>query len=810
MLRKLRSFITLFILCCTIKGSAQSVGVVMSGGGAKGLYHIGVLEALEECGIPIDYVAGTSMGSIVAGLYAAGYSPAEMRAIVTSGEIEGWLSGRIDSNYGAYYRQYRSIPSLFTLRIDTKNFKALKEEVTGNFNSGNDPMIPTPKRRRGGAASAFAKPSLYLPNSLISSTQVDMTLSRLFAGASESAGGDFSKLMVPFLCVASDMRNHQAVVLTEGDLGESIRASMAIPIAFKPIKRDSTVLYDGGIYDNFPWQPLMDNYSPGIMIGSICTEGNTKLTMQSSLIDQVFAISTQKSDYQMPEGNITIHRDVQVGMLEFANGDWVIDQGYHDTMAKMHEIKESIEERCEPRYYDERRKEFLANVKPLIFEEYKINGLTEQQDRYVHDFLQTSSKRKNKLQREMPFEELQENLYRILSSGDFSTKYPKINYNDTTKHYKLDIDLATKPQLKLSVGGLLTSTAFNQLFLSLNYQQVKRVAQSYYADLYLGTMSTSAMVGGRTDFYLSTPIFLDYYYSYSNINRRYSDLGNVTKVTNCTSAKTRDTHFSIAAGMPLARRSLLTLRANYGWNYYYYDTPELFESANVDESQLYDRTRLRFGAAKVEYERNTLNRLSYPSKGSRLEISAVGVMGTEYNYISDLARSSDSKEIEHQWFGGRLKYDKYFTPAGDSWFSLGVNFDVVYTTLEQFGNPTSAMLMMPSYAPVAHSQMIFMPDFSASKYAGVGVVPIFNLSSSLLLRTGAYGMYREKYNVPGVAAGVISPERMHYVAEASLAYNSSLGPLSLSVIKYDFNNWNNLYVTFGFGVPIFTPKGTFY
>ena len=84
MLRKIGSFLGLLLLLAPCAG-AEGVGVVMSGGGAKGLYHIGVLEALEENGIPIDYVAGTSMGSIIAAMYAAGYSPSEMRAIVNTG-----------------------------------------------------------------------------------------------------------------------------------------------------------------------------------------------------------------------------------------------------------------------------------------------------------------------------------------------------------------------------------------------------------------------------------------------------------------------------------------------------------------------------------------------------------------------------------------------------------------------------------------------------------------------------------------------------------------------------------------------------
>ena len=87
MFRKTLSFIVATLLLCT-SAMAQKVGVVLSGGGAKGLYHIGVLQALEENEVPIDYIAGTSMGAIIAGLYAAGYSPDEMRELVTSGSVE--------------------------------------------------------------------------------------------------------------------------------------------------------------------------------------------------------------------------------------------------------------------------------------------------------------------------------------------------------------------------------------------------------------------------------------------------------------------------------------------------------------------------------------------------------------------------------------------------------------------------------------------------------------------------------------------------------------------------------------------------
>ena len=213
--------------------SGQRVGVVMSGGGAKGLYHIGVLEAFEECGVPIDYVAGTSMGSIIAAMYAAGYSPAEMREIVSSGVVKEWVSGRIDSRYTAYYRQVGRLPSFVTFRL----------------NLGDD------------SVKLFRTPT-----NLISSTQIDMALTELFAPATAACGGDFDELMVPFLCVASDMNAREPVVLRSGDLSEAVRSSMSIPLVFKPMKVDSMLLYDGGIYDNFPWRWPRGGCRPSLLL----------------------------------------------------------------------------------------------------------------------------------------------------------------------------------------------------------------------------------------------------------------------------------------------------------------------------------------------------------------------------------------------------------------------------------------------------------------------------------------------------------------------------------------------------------------
>ena len=262
----------------------HKVGLVLSGGGAKGLYHIGVIKALEENNVPIDYVAGTSMGSIIAGLYAAGYSPEQMCAIVASGDVQRWVSGRIDDAHRQYFMEQDTPPALLTVR-----FGVNKEDIM---------------RRRAEKAAGIPRSKqnslLKIPADLISSAQVDMALNELFLPATVACGGDFGQLMVPFFCVASDMTARRAVVFRDGDIGKAIRASMSIPLVFKPLKYKDMLLYDGGLFNNFPWQTMVEEYAPDHIIGVKCTFGNTPVDESSNLIDQALMLMTSDTDYHLP------------------------------------------------------------------------------------------------------------------------------------------------------------------------------------------------------------------------------------------------------------------------------------------------------------------------------------------------------------------------------------------------------------------------------------------------------------------------------------------------------------------------------
>ena len=775
MLRKTLSFISVLLLAATVAGAQnpddgtarpRSVGVVMSGGGAKGLYHIGVLEALEENGVPIDYVAGTSMGSIIAAMYAAGYSPAQMREIVASGVVKEWVSGRIDPRYTPYYQQIGHNPSFISVRLNLGN-------------SG--------KRFR--------------VTNLISSTPIEMALTELFAPASAAAGGDFDRLMVPFLCVSSDMNAREPVVMRNGDLCEAVRSSMSIPLVFKPMKVDSMLLYDGGIYDNFPWRPLDVGFRPDLIVGSICTAGNTPPGEDINILDQAFMLAMHDTDYDLPKGrSVTVRRAVDVNMLDFDSAVAVMDAGYEDAMAVMPQILERVSERWSPRRYAERREEFRAKCPPLVFNDYKLEGLSSAPEAYIRDFVKVDRRTPGR-QRPMGFSELRDNLYAVLADGDFTMDFPHVTYDTVTERYSFRAKFHTKPNFKITIGGNVSSTAFNQAYIGVNYQTIGRVGQQLGADLYLGPIYTWGTIGGRTDFYMWKPVFLDYSYNFAVRNFRHGSFGNITKIDNTRQVKNSESFFSVAAGMPLAHRGVFLIRANGGHVNYRYDSDELF----ADDT---DHSRYSFFGIKAELARNTLDKFLYPRRGSDLKLSGIFVTGRDkyepFDAEKFLSRTS------RQWVGARLTWDKYFDMPGTGWFSLGVNVDGVITNHPEFTTGGATLMSMPAYTPVSHAQMIYMPDFRGKRFAAGGVMPTFDLMPNFFLRTGFYAMFREKRSfVPGVS-GPVEDKRWHYIAEASLVYHTPIGPVSLALTKYDLRNWKNMYLTFNFGYAIFAPKGTFY
>ena len=200
--------------CLTAVAGRPKVGLVLGGGGAKGAAEVGVLKVIEKAGIPIDYIAGTSIGSIVGGLYAAGYTATELDTMFCRQEWLTLLTDRRNDLGNEPYLVKDGVTYIFGFPI----MGEIRESVIGGFGMMRgervEKMVDSMARCKG--------------------------------------CHEFESLRIPFRCVAADFRNAREIVLKSGTLSKAVRASMAIPGIFKPVNQDGMKLVDGGMMNNFP------------------------------------------------------------------------------------------------------------------------------------------------------------------------------------------------------------------------------------------------------------------------------------------------------------------------------------------------------------------------------------------------------------------------------------------------------------------------------------------------------------------------------------------------------------------------------
>ena len=273
--------------------SRPKIGLVLSGGGAKGAAHIGVLKYIEEAGIPIDYIAGTSMGSIVGGMYALGYSADEILDIISSVDWNRLISNEVDRRETSFSLKSRKETQLITIPFSLSTHK---EDFKANSFRNS------------------------LPKGIVSGDNLINLFNSLAVGYSDNIA--FEELPIPFICIATNMISGEADVLDDGEFTKALRASMAIPILFDPIKMNETLYADGGLTSNFPAEQcraMGADYIIGVSMSPGLEDNPEKLTSILSQVKQLKEIITDKDFEQYHEHcDIFISPDLKgVGMLSF-------------------------------------------------------------------------------------------------------------------------------------------------------------------------------------------------------------------------------------------------------------------------------------------------------------------------------------------------------------------------------------------------------------------------------------------------------------------------------------------------------------
>ncbi len=298
------------------KYGRPTVALVLSGGGAKGAAHVGVIKALEEKGIPVDMVLGTSMGGLVGGLYSLGYTPQFLDSLLRTCDWDLLLSDDIDQKF---------IPYETKMRRDRFNL-----------------LVPIGYKSSDGEDSPLSGLSRSLPAGWVSGINVENIISRLSVGYRDSLS--FMDLPIPFFCVAADLVSGKSKNWTSGDIAMAMRSTMSIPGLFNPVGFEGMALVDGGTRNNFPTD-LARAMGADIVIGVVLSQvSQEKIRVDNigNIISQLIdMLSREAYEKNIMDADVYIHPDLhEYNMMSFNKEaiDTIITRGYEAAQACSEEL----------------------------------------------------------------------------------------------------------------------------------------------------------------------------------------------------------------------------------------------------------------------------------------------------------------------------------------------------------------------------------------------------------------------------------------------------------------------------------------
>ena len=317
----------------SIRQYRPTVGLVLAGGGARGLAHLGVIKYMEELGIPVDVVTGTSMGGLIGGLYALGYKHDQLDSLVRSINWPIMMSDRIpDANVSYKIRKYRET---FIVRIPHKYDD---EDLAMRFEKERAADKMAEEAGIGSAdmlEESISRMGIGMPDGFLFGLNVRNMLSSVSVGYQDSLS--FADLPIPYACVATDIYTMTPKYWTSGNIISAMRSTMAIPFYFRAVREDGAILLDGGMRNNFPVD-LAKAMGADIIIGSdmaIHRHYNELNSPADFLMQTITLLASGTADPAMKMLDLDVHHELTgYNMLSFDDKsvDDIIDQGYKNTL----------------------------------------------------------------------------------------------------------------------------------------------------------------------------------------------------------------------------------------------------------------------------------------------------------------------------------------------------------------------------------------------------------------------------------------------------------------------------------------------
>ena len=762
------ALLLIFISTISFAQRVQKVGLVLSGGGARGLAHVGAIKALEDNNIPIDYIAGTSVGAIVGALYASGYTVEQMMSLFLSEDFQRWLSGKVDNNASLFYKATDDNPSLVSFSLDTKD-----------------------------------KFRLQLPTSIVNPIQMDYAFMQIFAGASAISKNNFDSLFVPFLCITSDITESKASIRRNGNLGQAVRASITYPLYFAPIYLDGKLMFDGGMYNNFPSKEMYEIFNPDIIIG-VKISANYPPPKEGNLVSYLQSILSKETDYDIICNNgVLIEPDLKsFGILEFDRMQETYEIGYKSAQEKIVKIRDFLMDSITPKELTLKRDKFNDKKPPINIKNVIIEGVSQKQKKYFENLLLLNLPDSNFS------EKLKQNYFSLCFDNNVKTIHPSIYFNDFSNSYVLNLSLKTQENLKGEIGGCFSSNPISHLYLGAEYNILKGNAWIFKSNVYLGRYYTSFMAGVRVNYPTRIPFFTKIEFnanmwSYYNLKTNFFDFSPLNYIVQ------RENNIQIFTGIPLGIKDKLVFNIGYGVvkdDYFNIKYSTLYDTA--------DRTTFSHLAIGLTRTYSTLDNPQFPTSGAFSKMQIQLVNGVEDFVPGNTSSLSETKERNHNWFQFSFRHKLYFDVAKN--FTFGWSTDIFYSLQNLFSNYNSSLLNAGIYAPTLETFTQFMPEYRANQYLATGIeniykVNFFRMDASFRINAYLYAPITQivtlENNIPSYSEDFFG--KLYFILSSSLVFQTPIGPLSLiaSFHQRDAVNSNNPFtISINYGYIMFNNK----
>lgn len=719
-----------------------------------------MLKALEERGIPIDYITGTSAGALVGSLYAAGYSPAEIEAYVLSENFQLMTTGKVKASQRYLYKEDENDAGLI------------------DFSFSRDSIL---------------KKSL--PTNFITSSFLDFEMMKLLGPVGAAYGNDFDSLFVPFRCVASDIVKKESVVFSKGYLNQSVRASMTYPFYFNPIRINNVLLFDGGLYDNFPANVMYHDFNPDYIIGSNVSY-NASLPMEDDLISQITNMLVSYSKYELPcEYGVMIQPENDISTFDFEKVEEAIQSGYSATLKYLDEIESHVVNRVTKEEIESRRKAFKSRVIALKISSISNNSYKKKDIRYARKSMIRLNK--NEV---IEDKKLEKRYYRLYATPQIDFIYPLLSLKkDST--YNLNLEIRKAKDFKLIVGGHFSSRAVNTGYLALEYRSIGKTASTLQASSYFGKFYGSVKVNYKIEipsiYSISASTYFvmnrwDYFRSFATF---FEDAKPSFLVQN-------EMYYGAKLIHPIGNNIKSTFDARiFSLEDDYYQTDNF---TNKDTSDL---TTFKGSSFSWEFQQNTLNRTQFANSGHFFKFKSRYVSGNEKSTPGSTSTTDEIYTHYHGWINLSAEFQNFV--INKPHFHLGLHGKGVFNSQSLFHNYTASLLSMTAFSLVPDAETFFLPEYRSPQYVGIGTNIVFTIKKNVDIRFDGY-FYQPFVTIQKNSDGSPTYSKPFkgetYMASGSLIYHSFIGPIRATLNYFPKQTLSPLSFQISYGLVIFNER----